>query len=198
MQVGLVRGQATGAGDGLVEAGVDAPVPRDLGQEAVAVGRAQLLHLPIAQEGIDDRVLTAESLQRGSVGGVAGLRLLLRRQPELVEQHRAQLLGRVDPELHPGQVLDLTVQALDLVGQGPHDRRQVVDIDTDARHLHAGQHAHQGELHLVVEHGQAARRESGAQGGSKPGDRSRPSTGLFGGVRRRPLEVQLAGGWGRR
>ena len=120
VEVGLIRRQPARPGDGLVEAGVDAPVGGDLGEEAVAVGRAQLLHLPVAQEGVHDGVLAPEALQGPGVGGVTGLGLLLGGQTELVEQDRPQLRRRVDPEGRPGKLLDLLVETLDLVGERPH------------------------------------------------------------------------------
>ena len=57
VQVGPVRGDAPGAGHGLAERGVDAAVGRHLGQQALPVGRAQLLDLAVAQQRLDDRVL---------------------------------------------------------------------------------------------------------------------------------------------
>ena len=52
----------------------------------------------------------AQLLERGGVGREAGLRLLLRREAELVEQDLAQLRRRVDVELVAGVVLDLGVE----------------------------------------------------------------------------------------
>ena len=107
VQVGLVGRQPAGAGHGLVERGVDAPVGGHLGQQPLAVGRAQLLDLAVAQQVLDDRVLARQLLERRGVGGVAGLGLLLRRQAELVEQDRAQLRRGVDVELVAGVLPDL-------------------------------------------------------------------------------------------
>ena len=67
------------------------PSGADLGQQRLAVGRAQLLDLAVAQQVLDDRVLADQLLERGGVGGEPGLRLLLRGEAELVEQDRAQL-----------------------------------------------------------------------------------------------------------
>jgi hypothetical protein len=83
VQVGLVGRQAPGAGHRLVERGMDALVRSHLGQERLAVGRAQLLHLPVAQQGVDDGVLAPQLLQGLGVGRVARLGLLLRCQAQL-------------------------------------------------------------------------------------------------------------------
>ena len=96
---GLIGAEPAGAGDGLVEGGVDAAVGRHLGQQRLAVGRPQLLDLAVAQQGVDDRVLAAQLLEGLGVGREARLGLLLRGQAQLVEQHLAQLRGRVDDEL---------------------------------------------------------------------------------------------------
>src|SRR5208283_2156438 len=85
VQVRLVRGKATGAGDGLVERGVNAPVGGDLGEQALSVGGAQFLDLPVSKEGVHERVGVAQAQQALSVGGVPGLRTLLRNELELVE-----------------------------------------------------------------------------------------------------------------
>ena len=63
------------------------PSARDLGEQALAVGRPQLLDLAVAQQVLDDRVL-AGAASRALAASVEkpGLRLLLRRQAELVEQ----------------------------------------------------------------------------------------------------------------
>ena len=52
----------------------------------------------------------AQLLERRRVGREAGLRLLLRLQPELVEEHRAQLLGGVDGERLARRLLDLGLE----------------------------------------------------------------------------------------
>src|SRR5439155_9666894 len=96
VQVRLVARQTARAGDRLVEGGVNPPVRLNLRQQTVAIRRPQLLDLAIAQQLVDDLVLALQLLQRRRVGREASLRLLLRLQSELVEQHRAQLFGRVD------------------------------------------------------------------------------------------------------
>ena len=67
------------------------PSAADLVEQALAVGRPQLLDLAVAQQVLDDRVLAGELLERRGVGGVAGLRLLRRLEAEAVEEDLAQL-----------------------------------------------------------------------------------------------------------
>ena len=82
VQVGPVGAEPAGAGDGLVERGVDAPVGRDLGEQPLAVGAPQLLDLAVLQQRADELgPLVAQLLERRGVGRGAGLGLLDRRQP---------------------------------------------------------------------------------------------------------------------
>ena len=93
MEVGPVRRQPAGAGHRLSEGGVDAPVGGDFGGQALAVGGTQLLHLAVAEQDLDDRVLAAQRLEGPGVGGEPRLGLAPRRQAELVVEHGAQLLA---------------------------------------------------------------------------------------------------------
>ena len=77
VQVGPVRRQPPGARHGLVEGGVDAAVGGHLGQQPLAVGGAQLLHLAVAQQGVDDRVLV-RAASRASAASVENPVLVLR------------------------------------------------------------------------------------------------------------------------
>src|SRR5205085_1289139 len=86
----------------LVERCVDASVGLHFVEQAFAVGRTQLLDFAIAQEMVDDRVLSRELLERRRVGGVAGLRLLLRLKAKAIEQDLPQLQRGVHVAvLHP-------------------------------------------------------------------------------------------------
>ena len=94
VQVGLVAAEPSGARHGLVERRMDATVGGDLGHQAGAVRAAQLLHLAVLHQRIDElRPLIAKSQEGRRIGRVAGLRLLLRRQlllgvEQLAELHR--------------------------------------------------------------------------------------------------------------
>ena len=114
VQVRPLRRQPAGPGDGLAERRVDAAVRRDLGQQALAVRRPELLDLAVAQERVDDRMVVAQRLERRRVGRVPGLRLAAGREAELVVEHRPQLRRRVDVELVAGEVVDLGHQPLRL------------------------------------------------------------------------------------
>ena len=55
------------------------PSARHLGGQALAVGRAELLDLAVAQQGLDDGVLAAQALEGLGVGREPGLGLPARR-----------------------------------------------------------------------------------------------------------------------
>ena len=148
VQVRRVRGQTTGARHRLVERRVDASVGRDLGEQPLAVGGAELLDLSVAQQVLDDRVLAAELLQRGLVGRVTGLGLLAGGETQLVEQDRPHLRGRVDVEVLACSVDDRGALPLGLGGELVEEAAQDRDVDADAEVLHASEHPHQRHLDL--------------------------------------------------
>ena len=156
VQVGLVGRQPAGAGHRLVEGGVDAAVVGHLGQQPVAVGRPQLLDLAVGQQVLDDRVLALQAFERGGVGRVAGLGLLLRGEAQLVEEDLAHLRRRVDVELGARVLVDLRPVRLDLGVEVVAQAAQLVGVDADADRLHAGQHADERDLDRVVEVRQVA------------------------------------------
>ena len=114
VEVGLVRRQPAGAGDGLVERGVDPSVVGHFGQQAVAVGRAQLLDLPVGQQVLDDACCPASfssdeaSVEKPVLVRFCGV------SPSLSNRISAQLRGRVHVELGSGVVVDLLPQVVDL------------------------------------------------------------------------------------
>ena len=179
VEVGWVRRQAAGAGHGLVERGVDPPVGAHLGEQALAIGRAQLLDLAVAQERLDDGVLAEQLLQRGGVGREAGLRLLLGLQAELLEQDVAQLRRGVDLESSPAWSWIVPLERPHLGRHLVVERSAGVHVDADADPLHAGQHPHQGALDPVVEGGadpgRRAPPRASAPGGRRPPPGGRPS-----------------------
>ena len=63
VQVRRVGAEPAGARHGLVEGGVDAPVVAHVGEQVLAVGRAQLLDLAVAQQQLDHGVLAAQLLE---------------------------------------------------------------------------------------------------------------------------------------
>ena len=86
----------------------------ELGQR-VEVGVLQLRQLAPALDLVDDLVLVADLGEDARVGREAGLAAPLLGQPELVEEHLAELLRRADRELAPGELVDLGLQRLDLL-----------------------------------------------------------------------------------
>ena len=161
VQVRAVRAEPAGAGDGLVERGVDAPVGGDLGEQALAVRAAQLLDLAVLQQRADELgPLVAQLLQRRRVGRGAGLGLLDRRQPAPGRrrgvQDLAQLDRRVDVEVvAPDDLAQLGAEPLHLGGQALVELAEVGDVDGDAGVLHPGQHAHERVLDRRVQVGHA-------------------------------------------
>ena len=141
VQVRAVRAEPTGAGDGLVERGVDPTVGRDLEQQSLAVGAAQLLDLAVLQQRADElRPLVLQLLQRRRVGRRAGLRLLDRDEPVLAEQDLAQLDRRVDVEvLVPGDHPQVVAQPCRVGGQLLVQLLEERTVDGDADVLHPGE-----------------------------------------------------------
>ena len=90
---------------------VDAAVGADERRQRVGVGAAQLLDLAVLQQRLDDRVLLGHLLERVGVGRRAGLRLLHRREPELLEQDAPQLRRGVDVERLARVRVDLAPRA---------------------------------------------------------------------------------------
>ena len=60
VQVRLITAEATCPRDGLIERSMDATIGLHLSQQAFAVGRAELLHLTVAKQWFDDRMLAAQ------------------------------------------------------------------------------------------------------------------------------------------
>ena len=168
------------------------PSARDLLEQAVAVGGAQLLHLAVGEQVLDDRVLAGQLLEAGGVGGEPGLRLLLRGEAELVEEHLAQLERGVHVELVPGRLDDRGAVALDVGDQPVAEALQLVAVDGDAGVLHAGEHADERHLDVVVERAQALGVERGEQRRDQAVDGEGPPGGGGGRRRGRAVEVELA------
>ena len=86
-------------------------------RQRLGIGRAQFRQLAIGQDLPGDGMKVREFLQYLHPGGVTRLRLLLRRQSELIEEHELELLRGADVELHAGQLVDLLLERLRLLVQ---------------------------------------------------------------------------------
>ena len=106
----------------------------------------------------DDRVLVLQQLEHLAVGAPAGLALAEGGQAEPLEEHLAELLGRVDHELAAGQLPDLVAQ---LVGAVAHparrSRRGGGRRGARRRASIAGQHPRHRQLDVAVERLRAPR-----------------------------------------
>ena len=151
LEVGLSGAQAPGGGDRVLEAGVDAPVGGDDLGEALHIGGLELGELPVVQNGLDDGVLPLELFQHLGAGGVARLGLFHRGQAQLVKEDVPQLLGGVDVEGLPRQLIDLGLVSGDALGEHLPKGGQGLPVYQEALPLHLGQDRAQGELHLVIE-----------------------------------------------
>ena len=128
------------------------PVSRiDQPRQRVEVGVLELRQLAPALDLGDDLVLVADLGQHAGVGREAGLAAALPAQLELLEQHHAELLGRADRELVPGELEDLALQLGDPLGHALADLGQPLGVELDAGALHGGQDLDQRHLDLAQE-----------------------------------------------
>ena len=104
LQIGLRAREAARGGYGHLEAGVYAPVGGDDLEQAVGVGTLELREHAVFEDVADYRVLADELFEDVGIGAPAGLGLFARREHQLLEEHLAELLGRVYVELVPGHV----------------------------------------------------------------------------------------------
>ena len=185
VQVGGIGAEPPGAGHRLVESGPDAVVGLEPhgGHQALPVGGAQLLHLPVVQQCIHHRMLAPQLLQGAGVGGVGpGLGLLLRGKAQLVEQQLAHLLGGVHVEAPLARGIDHQRPKPPGVGLQPVAQAgQPLHVHPDAHVLHAGEHPNQGHLHVIVEASQAL----GVQGVQEWSSQMGHGQGLKAGLHRR-------------
>ena len=151
LQVGIIGGEPSGAGFGLVEAGMDAAILRDDLQQTFDVGGVQLLVGAVLQNILYQRVVP-QGFQRLGVGRPAALGLFAVGQAHGVEKHLAQLFGAVGVEAGAAR---LHVDAGEDVFQlRAHFHAELLDalfVHEDADTGHVGQHLRQRELDVVVE-----------------------------------------------
>ena len=119
-------------------------------------------------------MLVADRLQDARVGREAGLAAALLRQAELLEEHRAELLGRADDELLARERPRSRARARRI--SSPHalvDLGQPVDVQPDAGQLHVAQDVHERQLDVVEQRLQAALGELLALPGGQRADEHR-------------------------
>ena len=163
LQVGLGGGQPPGGGDGVLEAGVDAPVSGNDLAQALHIGGVELGQLSVLQHQRDNGVLILQLLQHLGVGGVPGLGLLHRGQPQLFKQNMAQLLGREDVELLPRLSINFLLGVRNAPGEHLAKPGQCPLVHQHPAPLHIGQHRAQGDLHLLEQLGQPQLVQLGGQ-----------------------------------
>ena len=150
LKVGFGGGQPPGGGDGILEAGVDASVGSDDLAQPLHIGGVELGVLPVLQDGVHDGMLSPELFQHLGVGGPAGLGLFHRGQTQLFKKDAAQLLGGVNVEALPRQVVNDLLVSLDAPLEHLAELGQGLPVHQEARLLHPGQDGTQGQLHSVV------------------------------------------------
>ena len=172
LQVGVVGGEPSGAGLGLVEGGVDAPIFADDLEQALHIGGVQLLVRAVLQNVLYQRVLP-QALQRFGVGGPAALGLFAMGQAHGVEQHLAQLLGAVGVEAGAAGLHVDAGQHLFQLGAHPHaELLDAVPVHQHADAGHVRQHLRQRELNVVVQGILAAGGDLGFHFGKQVGQTS--------------------------
>ena len=146
------RGEPAGGGGGLAEEGVQpAGLGVDQPGQRLEVRVQQLRLLAPLLDHLDDRVQLAELSEHPCIGRVPGLALAVDGQPEPLEQHLAELLGRAQRERALGQLVGPRLELVDLVAELGGDLREAVGVDLDAGRLHVGQHRHQRQLDVVIQ-----------------------------------------------
>ena len=172
LQIGIIGGEPSGAGFGLVEGGVDAPVLANDLEQTLHIGGVQLLVGAVLQNVLHQRVLT-QAFQRFGIGRPAALGLFAVGQTHGVEQHLAQLFGAVGVE---GSAAGLHVDAGQHLFQFlPQLYAELLDAVLIHQHAgagHVGQHLCQRELDLVIQRILAAGGDLGLHPGKQVGQPS--------------------------
>ena len=165
VKIRLIAAQPARACHGLVEGGVNATIGCDLAHQPYAVGAAQLLHLAVLHQGVDElRPFVAQPQQRRRVGRVARLGLLLRGQLLLGVEQLTELHGRVEVEGASDDALQLGREPFTLRCQAFVEPSQLHEVDRDPDVFHLGEHTDQRILDRCVQQVHALLLESRFQG----------------------------------
>ena len=152
LQVGVRGGESAGRGDGLVEAGVDAPPVVDEAGEHAHVRAVQLVEFPVLEDESGKFVAHGRELfEHGLVRRGAGLRLLEDRQRELVEEKGPHLRHGAEIDLGPGDLVDLRAHGVEIAVQAGAQLTEEVEVDRDARPFHAREDGDERHLDLAEE-----------------------------------------------
>ena len=187
LQVGLGTREPAGDRRGLRITGVHATGARvDHLRQLVGVGRFQLGHAPVVEDGARDGVVERELLQGFLVGGGrAARRLLDDRQTFLCEENVANLLGRAQVEGLAGFLIGALFQLQHLLAQfaALHGKQLAVELDAVA--FHAEEDVGDRQLNLPIHEIELV------GGGNRGGEgiaHTQRHVGIFGGVFARALD----------
>ena len=121
-------------------------------EQRLAVGRAELLDLAVAEDVLDDRVLAAHLLERLGVGGVPGLGLLLPGvSPSSSKRTSRICLVELTLNGWPAASVMAARSSSASSGEAVAEAGEHGDVDPDADLLHLGQHPDERRLEVVVE-----------------------------------------------
>ena len=136
---------------------MDAPVSRDLLEQPVGIGGLELREHAVVEDLVNDRVLAAQLFEHGGIRAPAGLGLFPGREHELVKQHVAELLRRLDIERLARAGPNALLQLLDGAREALAEIIQRLAVHEKARVLHARQHRAQRQLDIRIERQHAER-----------------------------------------
>ena len=126
-------------------------LPRSVRVGMFGIGGFQRGVLAVLQHDAHNGGIIAELFQNIGVGGPAGLGLLPVGQAQLAEEDLPQLLGRVDVEALPREVVDLLLQGGGLPGEHLSEGRESPLVHPAARQLHLRQDPAEGQLRRLKE-----------------------------------------------
>ena len=113
------------------------------------IGAVQLGQLTVQKNFVNNGVSTAELLQGFCIRGVARLFLFGGREPQLLKQHLAELLGRMNVEIAACHLPDGGKAPLGGIGKPPTVFGHSCAVNAEAALLHFSKNRKEGKLHLT-------------------------------------------------